>query len=186
MAVSWRDRDGARADDQRGTPPAASGPDTAPQPTTEVTVATTHPVLPPGSAASTPSSSTTVAASTPATSASATTAPVTTVPTTTVPVVATSTVTPATSVATGPQVVADARRGPCRFGDDCLIVGFTIAGFAGAPQEYVCEFEDGSRFTFRFDSGGVVDACATGSAAAAITVEVDGVRSATVTRADAG
>ena len=48
----------------------------------------------------------------------------------------------------------------------------------------MCEFEDGSRFTFRFDSGGVDDACATGSADAAITVEIEGVRSETVTRAD--
>ena len=81
-------------------------------------------------------------------------------------------------------MLVDARLGPCRFADECLIVGFRIDGFATNPQEYVCEFEDGSRFVFSFDSGGVDEACATGSTDAAITVEIEGVRSATVTRAD--
>ena len=76
------------------------------------------------------------------------------------------------------------RIGECRFGSECLIASFEIDGFAGRPQEFVCEFEDGNRFTFRFDSGGVVDACATGTATAAITIEVEGVRSRTITRAD--
>ena len=79
-------------------------------------------------------------------------------------------------------MVAEARSEPCRFGDDCLVVGFRLEGFPNPPAEYVCEFDDGTRFTFRFDSQGVETACATGRAGAAITVEVDGVRSQTVTR----
>jgi hypothetical protein len=82
-------------------------------------------------------------------------------------------------------VLVDARLEPCRFADDCLVVGFRLDGFTTAPGEYVCEFDDGSRFTFTFRSSGVEDACATGSADASITVEVDGIRSETVTRADA-
>jgi hypothetical protein len=84
----------------------------------------------------------------------------------------------------GPRVLASARLGVCRFGTDCLLISFTIDGFEVRPQEYICEFDDGSRFTFRFDSTGVDEACSSGSVNAAITVEVGGVRSATLTRAD--
>ena len=170
-------RDGARADDQAAVPDAppgaASRPTTPPRSTTATSA--------PPSTAPIAAASTTVA-----TTSSTTVAPTTaaaTAPTTT-PVSSTPGTAPGTVPASGPRVTAEGRLGPCRFGDECLIVGFTIEGFAGSPQEYVCEFEDGSRFTFRFDSGGVDDACATGSAGAAITVEVDGVRSGTVTRDD--
>lgn len=92
---------------------------------------------------------------------------------------------PSTSLASGDaRVFASASLGGCRFGTDCLVVSFIIDGFAVRPQEYICEFDDGSRFTFRFDSTGVDEACASGSVNAAITVEVGGVRSATLTRAD--
>ena len=80
---------------------------------------------------------------------------------------------------------ATAGLGECRFGTDCLIVGFAIEGFDPRPQEYICEFDDGSRFTFRFDSTGVENACSSGSATAQITVEVAGVRSDTMSRSDA-
>lgn len=91
---------------------------------------------------------------------------------------------PATSVPTGggPVVLAEGRIEPCRFGDECLVVGFRISGFDGTSGDYVCEFEDGSRFTFSFLGDGAETACATGSETAEITVEVDGVRSETVTR----
>jgi hypothetical protein len=75
-----------------------------------------------------------------------------------------------------------ASEGPCRYGNNCLLAGFTIQGFAQQPQSFVCEFGDGSRYTFKFDSGGVTQACATGAANASITIEVAGVRSQTVTR----
>jgi hypothetical protein len=82
-------------------------------------------------------------------------------------------------------VLIEGRIAPCRFGDDCLVADFTISGFDPRPQQYICEFEDGTRFTFEFDSDGVEGACATGSATATITIEIAGVRSATTSRADA-
>jgi hypothetical protein len=69
--------------------------------------------------------------------------------------------------------------GPCRFGRECLVAGFTIARFDVQPTRYVCEFADGSRYTFRFNSDGVKYACATGSPNDSITIEVDGIRSET-------
>lgn len=162
-------------------PPATTGPST---PLPSSPPASTSP------AASTSSPSTVVPVTTaisPAATATSTTAAapastVTTAPTSTVTAAAT---TPTSTPPSSPRVSADGRIGPCRFADECLIVGFRIEGFASRPQEYVCEFEDGSRFTFRFDSDGVDEACATGSASAAITVEVAGNRSETITRADA-
>lgn len=70
----------------------------------------------------------------------------------------------------------------CRYGDDCLIADFGLSGDFALTGEYVCEFEDGSRFVFRYAGGGAEDACATGGDDPSITIEVDGVRSPTVTR----
>ncbi len=69
----------------------------------------------------------------------------------------------------------------CQFGADCVIVNFTLDGFA-PTGEYVCEFDDGSRFVFRYIGDGAEDACATSGATPSITIEVDGLRSATITR----
>jgi hypothetical protein len=68
----------------------------------------------------------------------------------------------------------------CRFGDNCLIAGFTLVGFPGGVHEYVCEFADGSRHTFWFETQSVAYACATGRQPDSITIEVDGVRSETI------
>lgn len=107
-------------------------------------------------------------------------------PSTSSTVVTSSAATTTAALAPGVRVVAQGRTGPCQFGQDCLIVGFELDGFTSSPQMYTCEFADGSRFTFSFDSDGVDTACSTGSFDDAITVEVAGVRSQTVTRADAG
>jgi hypothetical protein len=72
--------------------------------------------------------------------------------------------------------------GPCRFGPECLIAGFTIERFPTQPTRYVCEFSNGARYTFRFGSDGVEYACATGNPNGSITIEVDGVRSQTFRR----
>ena len=82
----------------------------------------------------------------------------------------------------GPVVTIIGSVGPCRFGSECLIAGFTIHNFDTQPNEFVCEFADGSRYTFRFDSQGVERACATGDPTGSITIEVAGVRSETFTR----
>lgn len=79
-------------------------------------------------------------------------------------------------------MLAVAAEGPCRFGPDCLVAGFTIEDFDVQPTRYICEFQDGSRFEFKFDSGGVMYACATKAPDATITIEVAGVRSQTLTR----
>ena len=132
-------------------------------------------------------------ATSPAATSATTAAPDSTVTTTSTTASATASTSTATTVPTAPsspppstpRILAGGRIAPCQFGAECLIVGFRIEGFESRPQEYVCEFEDGSRFTFRFDSGGVDEACATGAADGAITVEVEAIRSETITRADA-
>jgi hypothetical protein len=87
---------------------------------------------------------------------------------------------PEPAVAGGPQVAIVGHVGPCKFGSDCLIADFTITGFDAPQREFVCEFADGSRYTFRFDGVGAEGACA--AADGAITIEVAGVRSETITR----
>jgi hypothetical protein len=81
-----------------------------------------------------------------------------------------------------PQVLAAGRQGSCTFGNDCLIVDFTIVDFDQPQTEFVCEFSDGSRHTFRFVGAGAEHACVSSSADGTIVVEVGGVRSAVVTR----
>jgi len=86
------------------------------------------------------------------------------------------------AAAQGPQVVATGRVGPCTFGPSCLIADFSIVAFAAPQREFVCEFGDGGRYTFRFDGSGATDACATSAVDGSITIEVGGIRSQTVTR----
>lgn len=73
-------------------------------------------------------------------------------------------------------------QGPCRFGSDCLIAGFGIFGFPTQPTRFTCEFNDGSRYTYRFDTELIGYACATARRGGTITIEVEGVRSETLTR----
>ncbi len=122
----------------------------------------------------------------PATSSRTTPAP-TTVSTTTVSTTTLST----TSVSDAPRsagvpddrsIDVRGRLDDCRFGVDCVIASFSAIGFP-AEGDYVCEFSDGTRFTFRYAGGGALDACATSGESASITIEIDGVRSATLTRA---
>lgn len=85
-----------------------------------------------------------------------------------------------TTDAVGRVVSVTGTSGECRFGSDCLIASFTLVGFA-AEGDYVCEFGDGSRFAFRYVGDAATDACATSGLS--ITIEVDGLRSETLTRA---
>ncbi len=116
-------------------------------------------------------------------------APTTIAPTTTTAPIATAapapTAAPTTTIVPvpgAPAVAAVGIEGRCRFGPDCLIAGFTIANFPTQPQRFVCEFQDGSRFEYRFDTAAVLYACSTNSPTGSIVIEVDGVRSNTVTR----
>jgi hypothetical protein len=139
------------------TPPATTAP------TTSVAAATTTAV------GTIPTAAPTTIAQTPAAPPTSTSAPAT---------VAT-TVAPTTMQANGPVVTIIGRVGPCDYGSECLLAGFTIHNFASQPTEFVCEFADGSRYTFDFNRQEVERACATGDPDDTITIEVDGVRSAT-------
>jgi len=88
----------------------------------------------------------------------------------------------ATLPADGPVVTIIGRVAPCDYGAQCLLAGFALHNFKTQPSEFVCEFADGSRFTFHFNRQEVERACATGNSNGSITIEVDGVRSATFTR----
>lgn len=157
----------------------AIGPPT----TTPIAVVPTSTVEPsPGTSTIAPTSTAPSAVETTADSTVTTTS---TAPTTTTTGATTTSPAPTSTtapVADGPQVLAEGRIEPCRFGDECLVVGFTITGFDGSPTEYVCEFDDGERFVFTFVGDGAEVACATGSPTATITVEVAGVRSETISR----
>jgi hypothetical protein len=119
----------------------------------------------------------------PPTAAPPATAPVTAAPTAPPSTIAVpTTTTAATLPPDGPVVTIIGSVGPCDFGSECLLAGFTIHNFDTQPNEFVCEFADGSRYTFRFDSQGVERACATGDPTGSITIEIAGVRSETFTR----
>lgn len=180
---------GAAADTTLLTIPT-SGPATSePAPTTApaATDAPTTPATPATSASTEPAATTEPAT----TAAPPTTAPATTAPpaTTAAPVVEDTTVAP-TTVATTPLTTAPAdgriveinsRVGSCSFGSNCLIAGFKLVGFRNADT-FVCIFGDGSRATFRMRATEVRTACSTSRTPDSITIEVDGVRSETVTR----
>jgi hypothetical protein len=138
-------------------------PPTTTAPTTTVVAATTTVVV------TIPTAAPTTVGQTPAVQPTPTSAPTT---------VAT-TAAPTTVQANGPAVTIIGRVGPCDYGNECLIAGFTIHNFDSQPTEFVCEFADGSRYAFRFNRQAVERACATGDPRDSITIEVAGVRSAT-------
>ena len=100
-------------------------------------------------------------------------------PATVAPTAAPTTVQAATLPPDGPVVTIIGHVAPCDYGSECLLAGFTIHNFASQPNEFVCEFSDGSRYTFHFNRQEVERACATGDPTDSITIEVAGVRSAT-------
>ena len=150
------------------TPPTSASPTTTSTPDATVVVTTTVPTTTDVSSTGSASPVTTTTGTT------ATTRPSTTAGTST------------TIAIGGPSVTASGRIEDCRFGTDCLVVGFTIADFDTTPAEYVCEFADGERVTFGFVGDGAETACSARSADPSITIEVDGVRSNTVTPDDLG
>jgi hypothetical protein len=192
IASALWDRDGDDAGDDNGATTSQGAPDTDP----------------PGT-----DGATTVAPDTtsPDTTSPTTTSPDTTSPATTSPATTSAPTTPATTApsggsgnsgggddqddkgddkgddkADGRVVVIEGSTGQCRFGDNCLIAGFRAIGFTSGEKEYVCEFADGSRYTYKFGASTVEYACATGARPDSITIEVDGVRSATIRTGDPG
>jgi hypothetical protein len=116
----------------------------------------------------------TVATTTPSPSTAVQTVP-TTVATPTTPTIATV----ATTTRPDRRVLIRAEMKPCRFGDDCLVASFTIEGFADPSGRFFCIYPN-SRREFSFEGDGKGDACLTADQGDTITIEVDGVRSATV------
>lgn len=68
---------------------------------------------------------------------------------------------------------------PCRFGAECLVAHFEIEGFDPHPGRFTCIYPN-STSEFGFNDDDVVDACLSGDEGDTITIEVDGVRSATI------
>lgn len=128
------------------------------------------------------------AGSPPVVSSSVATAP-TTAPsavTTTRPATTTAaptTTTTTTTVVTEPRVRIRGEMGPCNFGSNCLIAGFSIEGFDEHPGRFLCIYPNSERErTFSDDDVDV--ACVTADEGDTITIEVDGVRSATISEED--
>jgi len=83
------------------------------------------------------------------------------------------------TVAPGKRVIISGEMKPCRFGANCLVASFTIEGFDEHPGRFVCIYPN-SRSDFSFNDGDVDDACVTADAGDTIIIEVDGVRSSTI------
>ena len=88
-----------------------------------------------------------------------------------------------TEVATDPRVLISGELKPCRYGSECLVASFTIEGFQEHPGRFVCIYPN-SRSDFGFGDTDVDDACLTADDGDTITIEVDGVRSATISELD--
>jgi hypothetical protein len=88
-----------------------------------------------------------------------------------------------TTVATGPLVLIRGEMKPCRYGDSCLVASFTIDGFDEHPGRFTCIYPN-SRREFPFNNDGVDEACLTADDGDTITIEIDGVQSATISEQD--
>lgn len=77
------------------------------------------------------------------------------------------------------RVLISGEMRPCRFGDNCLVASFRIEGFEQHPGRFVCIYPN-SRRDFGFRNDGVDEACLTADQGDTITIEVDGVQSATI------
>lgn len=108
----------------------------------------------------------------------ATTSPRTDPPATTAPqpptVPSTTTTLPAAA-----QIVISGEMRPCRYGANCLVASFTIEGFDEHPGRFTCIYPN-SRSDFGFNDDDVDEACLTADEGDTITIEIDGIRSATI------
>ncbi len=113
-----------------------------------------------------------------------TTTPETGPPTTTVPPAPPTTPrSTTTTVGSDPQVRIRGEMKPCRYGDNCLVASFTIDGFDVHPGRFTCIYPN-SQSEFSFNNNGVDEACLTADAGDTITIQIDGVRSATISEQD--
>lgn len=181
LVSGWRLFDGDDAGTAADGPLPVAATETT---TTTTTTATTTTTTTTTTSASPPAIAATVATTTPpptSTSTSAATTVTSTPPISSTSVSATTTADTTLPAGADRRIDIRGRVEDCRFGADCVIASFSAIGFA-SEGDYVCEFGDGSRFTFRYAGGGAIDACSTSGADPSITIEIDGVRSATITR----
>lgn len=104
------------------------------------------------------------------------TAPPTTIPRATAPL-------PATTLQPERRVLISGEMKECRFGANCLAASFVIEGFQPHPGSYVCIYPNSST-EISFNDNDVIDACLTADQGDTITIEIDGVRSATISEAN--
>ncbi len=182
VVVLWWSTDDSPTDAVPGTTRAVDATTVPSVTSAPLASATTAPAI----AATTGSPSATSAA--PSTTAAAGTTPPTAPTATTTRATTTRATTSSTTSTTEPRPTVEivASIDACGAGPNCLVASFTIDGFDASPTTYVCEFADGERISFGFGGDSVVRACATGSTDASITIEIEGVRSETITRDDAG
>ena len=97
--------------------------------------------------------------------------------TTTVAAAPTAAPAPVRPAPAAPAVRAWGEVKPCRFGDACLAVSFTVSGFPDPqPTTFACVYPNSTR-QFSFEGAGEVEACLTGDEGDIVYIEVDGVRS---------
>jgi hypothetical protein len=84
-----------------------------------------------------------------------------------------------TTAASDPQVRISGEMKPCRYGANCLVAGFTITGFEEHPGRFTCIYPN-SRSEFGFNNDGVDEACLNADDGDTITIEIDGIQSATI------
>ncbi len=99
--------------------------------------------------------------------------------TTTRPPVTTTVASTTTTLTPDRRVLISGVMEPCRFGANCLVASFEIVGFDQHPGTFVCVYPNSQR-EFNFNDSDVVGACLSGDVGDTITIEVDGVRSATI------
>ncbi|MFW2333240.1 hypothetical protein [Ilumatobacter sp.] len=104
-------------------------------------------------------------------------------PTTTRPPTTTEPATTTTTGAGDREVIITGEMKACRFGANCLVAGFTISGFDPHPGRFICIYPN-SQSDFSFNNTTVIDACITADEGDTITIEVDGVRSLTISEAN--
>ncbi|MEJ7799600.1 MAG: hypothetical protein WKF60_03720 [Ilumatobacter sp.] len=130
-----------------------------------------------------PSDQLSVSTSAPTVSAE-TTVPTTRPSATTVPTTPPTTE-PSTTTTAAPErrVLISGEMKPCRYGANCLVASFSIDGFDEHPGRFICIYPNSQRdFTFNDDE--VEEACLTADDGDTITIEVDGLRSATISEQD--
>jgi len=112
-----------------------------------------------------------------------TTTPRTDPPATTAAPTTTTQTTTTTTLAAEAQVLIRGEMRPCRYGADCLVASFSIDGFDEHPGRFTCIYPN-SQSDFSFNDNDVEEACLTADEGDTITIEIDGIRSATISEAN--